>query len=452
MAKLTDITSIWSNIREIDLRALREEALRILKVAVIGRQGVGRHTLADQMRSDPARPDLRTQSPVMIASLEEAASAAGADLIILMVNADQEDVQMEQELALRWSNAGKRVVIFINQFEPLAGALAQPHWLKWPAERILYGTANDTAFLQHELVPVVMELMRDRLLALGRQFPLFRVRIAHDLINDTCVSNTAYALSTGLAEIVPVLDLPLNITDMIVLTKSQAFLAYKLGLEFGFSTQWRDYVAEFGSVIGGGFVWRQLARQLVGLIPVWGIIPKVAVAYAGTFVVGNVILQWYLTGRHLSASQMRGLYLQAFARGKIFAQKVGEKLPRPKLGRRKRAELPVPESSPRLPSPSGEGILALEASQAESLVETAAEATASQTAPTSQAAPGKRYFWQKKEARLKSAGSGETGGEISKSKKRLARRPKSRSCEQCGKPNAADAIFCQYCGVRLTNL
>ena len=163
------------------------------------------------------------------------------------------------------------------------------------------------------------------------------------------MSNAAYSFSTGLAEIVPVLDLPLNVTDLVVLTKSQAFLAYKLGLLVGFSTRWQDYVTEFGSVIGSGFVWRQIARSLIGLIPAWGIIPKVAVAYSGTYVVGNAILGWYLTGRKLSTKQMRALSLEAFTRGKEFARKFGEKIPRPRLGSRKKDRLPAPEKLPALP-------------------------------------------------------------------------------------------------------
>ena len=114
----------------------------------------------------------------------------------------------------------------------------------------------------------------------------------------------------------------MNVTDMFVLTKTQAYLVYKLGLAFGFSTQWQDYVAEFGSVLGTGFLWRQIARGLIGLIPVYGIIPKVGVSYAGTYVVGNAILQWYLTGRHISAKQMRELYRHAFDRGRETAREL----------------------------------------------------------------------------------------------------------------------------------
>ena len=76
--------------------------------------------------------------------------------------------------------------------------------------------------------------------------------IAHQLINETCFSNAVYSLTTGVAEVVPIFDIPLNITDMVVLTKAQAFLVYKLGLTLGFSTRWQDYLGEFGSVVGGG--------------------------------------------------------------------------------------------------------------------------------------------------------------------------------------------------------
>jgi hypothetical protein len=45
-------------------------------------------------------------------------------------------------------------------------------------------------------------------------------------------------------------------------------------------------------MLGGGLVFRQLARQLVGLIPVVGIVPKVAVAYGGTCMIGRAVVLW----------------------------------------------------------------------------------------------------------------------------------------------------------------
>ena len=84
-------------------------------------------------------------------------------------------------------------------------------------------------------------------------------------------------------------------------------------------------------MLGGGLLFRQVARGLVGLIPVWGIVPKVAVAYAGTQVVGTATSLWATEGRTASAAEVRELYAGALTRGRGVAERL---LP----GRRKRAE------------------------------------------------------------------------------------------------------------------
>lgn len=336
MASITNLTNVWNNIKEIDLRPIREEALAMVKIALVGAPGSGRAALAENMRRDPLHVEqIEKQSPVLILDTDAAGPAGPADLIILMLNAAEgttgESFEREKDLARRWADSNKRVLVFVNQAAGSGSAQAFWPWRSWTQRRVIFGSVDDTQFLLEKFAPAVIELLPEQLLALGRQFPLFRAPIAHHLVNETCFSNAAYALSTGLAQIVPIFNIPLNVADMVVLTKAQAFLVYRLGLALGLSTNWQDYIAEFGSVLGGGFLWRQLARGLVGLIPAWGIVPKVAVAYAGTYVVGNTILQWYQTGRHISARQMRELYVQAFTRGKTVARAMLNRVPRPRF-------------------------------------------------------------------------------------------------------------------------
>jgi len=365
MPSIKDLSSVWNNIKEMDLRPLRIEALRGVRIALVGRPGSGVDTLADLIRRDPSRPDLETHTPLLLANLDSADESIAADLVVLVVSDSLAAPDRERALVRSWTDAGKKVLAFVNssagdsqESEAEAGDASNgkernqvriPGY-DWGIRRLVHGPVDDPAFLLKEFVPEVLGMMPDQLLALGRQFPLFRVPIARQLINDTSFTNAAYALSTGIAETVPVIDIPLNVADMVVLTKTQAFLVYKLGLALGLSTRWQDYVTEFGGVLGGGFLWRQLARQLIGLIPAWGIVPKVAVSYAGTYVVGNVVLQWYLTKRHVTRAQMRQLYSQAFARGKNLARDLIQKMPRPKvprprLPRRKRAALPLPKET-----------------------------------------------------------------------------------------------------------
>ncbi len=383
MPNIKDFANLWKNVSEVDLRPLKDAALQTLRLAIAGSPGSGRHTLAEQLHIDPTHPDIQTQTPLIISDLDSTPWLSGVDLVVLMLDATRSDFGREGQFARRMLEAGKKVVLFANKMDLLPYGRNLEGWTDWRVTRTIYGSANDPAFLLDHFVPILLELMPEQHLALGRQLPLFRVPIAHHLINETCISNAAYSLSTGIAEVVPVLDIPLNVTDLVVLTKAQAFLVYKLGLNFGFSTHWQDYVAEFGSVIGGGFVWRQMARTLVGLIPVWGIVPKVAVAYAGTYVVGQVVLQWYLTGRQLNSRQIREIYIQALDRGRIYARGLVEKAPHPKLPK-------VQLSRPRLPKVRGVN--------------------------------------------------------FRRKPKELPAPQVEKACSYCNRQNAADAVYCQYCG------
>ena len=409
---------------------------------MVGAQGSGRHTLAEQMRTDPARPGVHTQSAIAIITTEAADETLDAHLLIVLVDATCTDFSNEKSLVKKWNEGGKNVLVFINKIDLVNNIVMGDTQQGWFAPKVIYGSTNDISYLEREFIPTMLELLPQQHIALGRQFPLFRLTIARQLINETCLSNAAYSFSTGLAEIVPVLDLPLNLTDLVVLTKSQAFLAYKLGLLLGFSTRWQDYVTEFGSVIGSGFVWRQIARSLIGLIPAWGIIPKVAVAYSGTYVVGNAVLGWYLTGRKLSSKQMQALSAQAFTRGKEYARKLGQKIPRPRIVIRKKDRLPAPETKPALPE---EIVISKKGSHRQVVSsEDGTETLASDSDEENETLSKDGLFSEKAKA-----GSSRPEKRIQKyrqKQKEASNLTNTRNCSQCGKASLADARFCQYCG------
>jgi hypothetical protein len=156
------------------------------------------------------------------------------------------------------------------------------------------------------------------------------------LIEETSLTNAGFSLTTGIVEIVPVLTVPLTAGDIVVLTKNQAIMAYKIALAMGLPADWRETLPQLGAVVGGGFMWRQIARQLIGLIPVWGVIPKVAVAYAGTRVTGLAVYHWAATGEKLSSSALKERYRHALDQGRELARRL--------LARRRAAKaLPKPE-------------------------------------------------------------------------------------------------------------
>ena len=161
-----DIANIWKNVREVDLRPIREDAVREVQLVLVGAQGSGRHILADQLRSDPGRPGVNTHTPVLVVGLELEEQVAGADLFVIMIDAREAEVDRQRRLAHSLSSAGKKVLVFFNQ--EAGGSQAQALDLEalWDAQDILSGPVTDTAFLLEDLVPAVLDLLPDDHLAL----------------------------------------------------------------------------------------------------------------------------------------------------------------------------------------------------------------------------------------------------------------------------------------------
>lgn len=200
--------------------------------------------------------------------------------------------------------------------------------------------------LSSVLAPALIDTAPDtQRLSLARHVPLLRDAYARTLIEQTSRTNAVYAASTGVAEIVPILSLPLNMADLVVLTKNQLLMAYKLALAEGKKGKPEELMKEILSVVGGGFLFRQVARELVGLIPVWGIVPKIAVSYAGTWVIGQTVHLWAAEGETATLKEMRRYYADALEQGRKLAGDLAKRVR--SRGRRGKteADLELPPSS-----------------------------------------------------------------------------------------------------------
>jgi uncharacterized protein (DUF697 family) len=326
MSNWNDFGNIWNTFKELDTRPIAEQAERAVIIAVAGKVNAGKSTLISALR-DGARLGERIIGATIEVDLDESLSETvlsdvnRADLIILVLDAMRNDYAAEMASYDEWKRAGRTVVVFYNKMDLATdpGEIART-LVPWVGARVAFGVAIDVKSLATEFIPRIVDALKERHLSLARHYPLFRLAVARALINDTSFANASYALGTGLAEIVPVLNVPFNVADMLVMTKNQALMAYKLGLAFGLPPRWQEHAVQLSGVVGAGFLWRQAARQLIGLIPVWGIVPKVAIAYAGTYVIGEAIINWYLTGDKLSGKRMREIYAEATKRGREIAK------------------------------------------------------------------------------------------------------------------------------------
>jgi len=326
MASFHDLSHLWSTLTEIDTGAIREQVQTPLRVAILGSDAAAAHWLADALRADPFSGDLislpRTLGvyllPVGAEALQE---AARADLTLFVLPAAQEDIAQPVQAyrALRAENQAQTVVVLHltgeKQLERLGAE--RRNW-RGAAEILADPDAADA--LAATLIPTLLRLFPDRHVALAHHLPALRAAVARDLIQEASLANAGYAASTGLAEILPVFTIPFNVADMVVLTKNQALLAYKLALALGQDISVQQMATQLAGVLGGGFIWREMARRLVGFIPVWGLLPKIAVAYAGTYATGMAVFTWYAHGRKLTPARMRQLYKEAAIEGKARAK------------------------------------------------------------------------------------------------------------------------------------
>ncbi|HXJ44841.1 MAG TPA: hypothetical protein VNH18_36475 [Bryobacteraceae bacterium] len=165
-------------------------------------------------------------------------------------------------------------------------------------------------------------------LALARTFPLFRASASGRIIYRVARENALFALVTALPNVVPsVLELPWTLgefaTDTAFLTMNQVRMALQLAAAYGRPVGYSEQKIELGTIVAGAFGWRALARELVGKIPLGGgLIPKAAVAFAGTYVVGLGLEKLNRTGDGMTRQQRRDAYSAAFEHGKKVAREL----------------------------------------------------------------------------------------------------------------------------------
>jgi uncharacterized protein (DUF697 family) len=183
-----------------------------------------------------------------------------------------------------------------------------------------------TAIDESATVPVGSALLGlfsdDRRVALARTLPPLRAPLFQILTQETAQANAGFALTTGLAETVPVLSAPVVLGDVVILTKNQVLLGYRIVLAAGRNDAPRKLVAEVLAVLGGGLLFRQIARELVGVVPVAGLPLKVAVAYSGTWAIGKAMAIWVTEGRRVTSDTIRSLTAEGFDRGRAAAKRL----------------------------------------------------------------------------------------------------------------------------------
>ncbi|MGP6157725.1 MAG: hypothetical protein ACLPYS_09520 [Vulcanimicrobiaceae bacterium] len=189
----------------------------------------------------------------------------------------------------------------------------------------------DRETLRVRFFPHLIERCKGIEVAVGLRLPPLREAVASKLTRDAAMSSLKVAGASAVMDNVPVLGLVLGAVasagDMVAITGIQIVLMMQLGATYGKDPDVQR-VWELLPVVGGGFGWRALSRELSGFIPVAGVAIKGAIAYAGTIVVGESVAFFYEHGRHMTRTQAAQMYEERKRAAIAFARDLVDRIRR----------------------------------------------------------------------------------------------------------------------------
>lgn len=130
----------------------------------------------------------------------------------------------------------------------------------------------------------LMERLESKRSALGHNFEFMRRAVAKEIVKSTAWQNAAI----GVVVFVPGADMPL-------MTLNQGKMLLQIAAAYGQPLD-SDRIKELAAVVGGGFLFRTFARELVAFVPGFGWAVKGSIAYSGTFAMGMAAIRYFESG------------------------------------------------------------------------------------------------------------------------------------------------------------
>jgi uncharacterized protein (DUF697 family) len=294
----------WDAVRETNPNEVRAELERPITVAFFGRPGSGRHTLAKALfgTDEGGRPG----HGITFNEIDAAAVAASGtpDLAFLVLDATVPDWSDERRVASQLASLGCPLFLVLTHADKLTSPdqgmpALRMQFPSHPPELTATVDPRNEVETRRRLQNRVLQAAPAIRLALAHRFPALRSAIAELLIRDTSRVNAQVALISSLPTLIPVLGFLVGgMADILILTKNQAMLVFKLAAIHGLDLDDKiGILKEIAPVIGSAFIWRTVARTAVGLAPApISALPKTAIGYLGTYVVGKTAQYYYEHG------------------------------------------------------------------------------------------------------------------------------------------------------------
>jgi len=333
---ISTLTSLPANIgmirgfmKAVNWKEAQGEVLEGLKniVVIVGQPNTGKSTLFNYVkgqqlsRVSPEPGTTRTlvrtdfgpftliDTPGHIPELMESGMDQ-ASVIVFLIDGIKGLQEKDRELYEIIKKMNKPTILAVNKVDALTGGesgdkLANDVALMLGVAGVIPISARTGENVAEELIPTMIEASPEAALVIGRELPAYRRRAAQRIIRNA----TLVSLAAGL-EPIPLVDIPILLGTQIRLVLRLAALY----VEEVDSADVTKHARELIAIMAGGLGLRYLAEQGAKVMPFGGDFLAGAIAGAGTWAMGQVVLEYYEGGKQVNPRRIRMLYSDFYHR------------------------------------------------------------------------------------------------------------------------------------------
>lgn len=329
MSLPANIGLIRSFMKALNWNEAQGEVLEGLKntVVIVGQPNTGKSTLFNYLKGQqlsPVSPEAGTtrslvrtdfgpftliDTPGHLPELMESGMDI-ASVIVFLIDGTKGLQANDLDLYATIKKLNKPTIVAVNKVDALSGEesgnkVANDVAVSLGVAGVIPVSGRTGLNVADELIPAMIDASPEAALVIGRELPTYRRSAAQRIIRNA----TVVSLAAGL-EPFPLVDIP-------ILLGNQIRLVFRLAALYGEpvdSVNTTQHLRELIAVMAGGLGLRFLAEQAAKLVPFGGDFISGAIAGAGTWAMGQAVLEYYESGKNISPERLRLMYRDFYHR------------------------------------------------------------------------------------------------------------------------------------------
>ncbi len=306
-AGISAMGDFWRVVREFNPEGIEREATTPLELWVAGEPGVGKRSLVAALAGNSLTA--RQIGPFRVMDVDhqshEIVGINRPDILILVARLDMDLAEQGRRTDTMFGRPRIPTILVFTHADA-TGRTRDERNAAYRAFSFVshlkttFVDARNAEEIREKVAPLLLDSLPTARTSMARQLPTLRQTVVEQIIAETCRVNSQFALAANLPANLPFFGgVAGNIADFFVLTKNQVMMVLRISAVYGRDLAPTMQVAgELAPIIGGGILWRSVARMATGMMPtLFAAAPKTAIAYVGTYVAGQAARYYFDEGR-----------------------------------------------------------------------------------------------------------------------------------------------------------